>query len=78
LGASSGLGSDALAKLNLIITESTISGFLSLGESMSQAEEANKYYAEQILGMAIEDTYGKDIADMATDSEGNVDQNRYN
>jgi hypothetical protein len=31
---------------NPIITDESITGFLSLGESMSEAEKANRYYAE--------------------------------
>lgn len=78
LGTNSGLGSDALANLSSIITADSISGFLSLGESMSEAEKANRYYAEQILGMAIEDKYGDKITAMATDEKGNVNESKYN
>jgi hypothetical protein len=45
---------------------------------MSEAEKANRYYAEQILGMAIEDKYGDKITTMATDDEGNFDESKYN
>lgn len=78
LGTNSGLGSDALANLSSIITADSISGFLSLGESMSEAEKANRYYAEQILGMAIEDKYGDKITAMATDETGSVNESKYN
>lgn len=78
LGVNSGLGSDAMGNLSSIITDESIAGFLSLGKSMSEAEKANRYYAEQILGMAIEDEYGDKITTMATDEEGNVDESKYN
>ena len=78
LGVNSGLGSDAMGNLSSIITNESIAGFLSLGKSMSEAEKANRYYAEQILGMAIEDEYGDKITAMATDEESNVDENKYN
>ena len=78
LGVNSGLGSDAMGNLSSIITDESIDGFLSLGKSMSEAEKANRYYAEQILGMAIEDKYGDKITTMATDEKGNVDESKYN
>lgn len=78
LGISSGLDAQTLAHLEHVIDSNTVPKFLSLGESMSEAEKANKYYAEQILGMAIEDTYGEDARRMATDKDGNVDTNKYN
>ena len=78
LGISSGLDAQTLANLNHVIDSNTVPKFLSLGESMSEAEKANKYYAEQILGMAVEDAYGDDARRMATDKDGNVDTNKYN
>ena len=78
LGASSGLDAQTLANLSHVIDSNTVPRFLSLGESMSEAEKANKYYAEQILGMAVEDAYGDDARRMATDKDGNVDTNKYN
>ena len=78
LGISSGLEAQTLAHLEHVIDSNTVPKFLSLSESMSEAEKANKYYAEQILGMAIEDTYGEDARRMATDKDGNVDTNKYN
>lgn len=68
------LGADALSNLSSIITDSTMGGFLSLGDSMAEAAEASKYYAEQILKIGIEENYGDKIRELATDKEGNVNQ----
>ena len=78
LGNNSGIGADALEHLNTIITENSISGFLNLGESMAEAEAANRYYAEQILGIKIEEDRGSSIKKMATDEDGNIDNVKYN
>ena len=45
-----------------------------LADSMDIAKKANEYYAEQILGMVIEDDYGKRIEAMSTDEEGTVNE----
>ena len=78
LGASSGLEAQTLANLSHVIDNNTVPKFLSLGESMSEAAKANKYYAEQILGMEVENAYGDDVRRMATDKDGNIDTNKYN
>jgi TP901 family phage tail tape measure protein len=49
-----------------------------LASSMSQAEEANKYYAEQIMGIVVDDTYGEKFEKMSSDEEGNVNATLYN
>lgn len=45
-------------------------------DSLNQASQANKFYAEQILGNMISDTYGDKINEIAKDEEGNVDESR--
>lgn len=73
-----GLPKDALNKLDQIITSDTIGSFGNLANSMSEAEAANRYYAEQIMGMAIQENYGDKIKDIATNENGEVDTALYN
>lgn len=49
-----------------------------LADSMNDAKKANEYYAEQILGIKVEDTYGNKLEGMATDKEGNINESLYN
>ena len=78
LGVQSGLDAEALNNLHNIIENDSIEGFLSLGESMAEAEKANRYYSEQILGMAIEDKYGDKISSMVTKDDETIDEIKYN
>ena len=71
------LGADALNNLSTIITDKTIGGFISLGESMDEAAESNLYYAKQILENSVEKNYGSDISQLATNKDGEVDAGRY-
>lgn len=49
-----------------------------LADSMDDAKKANEYYAEQIMGIVVEDTYGDRLEGMATDEEGNTNESLYN
>lgn len=49
-----------------------------LADSMNDAKKANEYYAEQIMGIVVEDTYGDRLEGMATDEEGNTNESLYN
>jgi hypothetical protein len=40
------LGADALKHLSTIVTKDTVGGFIGLGDTMSEAAEANLYYAK--------------------------------
>ena len=71
------LGADALKNLSTIVTKDTVGGFISLGDTMSEAAEANLYYAEQLLENAVEKNYGSDINTLATNKDGETDAGRY-
>lgn len=46
-------------------------------DSINQAAEANRHYAQQILRNNIEEQYGEKFRQWATDAEGNFDQGVY-
>ncbi len=64
--------------LGTIITNDTIQSFISLGESVNEAKEANEYYTKQILSSEIKDKYGKEINKASTDTEGNINSAKAN
>ena len=78
LGSESGLASDAMNNLDTIITDDTIGKFGDLADSMTEAQKANEYYARQIMGIAVEEKYGDELREKATDADGNFDQQKYN
>ena len=78
LGSESGLASDAMNNLDIIITDETIGKFGDLADSMTEAQKANEYYARQIMGIAVEEKYGDELREKATDANGNFDQQKYN
>lgn len=49
-----------------------------LEDSTDEARKANEYYAKQIMGIKVEDTYGDKLEGMATDEEGNTNEALYN
>ena len=71
------LGADALQNLSTIVTKDTVGGFISLGDTMSEAAEANLYYAKQLLENTVEKNYGSDINVLATNKDGETDAGRY-
>ena len=71
------LGADALQNLSTIVTKDTVGGFISLGDTMSEAAEANLYYAKQLLENTVEKNYGSDINALATNKDGETDAGRY-
>lgn len=45
---------------------------IAFGDSLSEAEKANKYYAKQIAGIEIKDKYGNDATEMSKNNKGEV------
>ena len=73
-----GLSDTVISNLTKVINDDTINGLYDLADSMTEAKEANKYYAEQILGLEVKDKYGKDLEKTASDEEGNINEELYN
>lgn len=55
------------------LSDEDIQAVLDFRNSMIEATEANKYYAEQVMGVSIEDKYGK-LYETAATKDGKVDQ----
>lgn len=66
-----------MSNLNSIVTDDTVPSLYSFTDSVNKAAEANLYYAQQILPGITETTYNKTLTGMATDKEGNFDQQLY-
>ena len=58
-------------------TAEDIESIMKFRESMNEATEANKYYAEQIMKTQVEDQYGSIYKAAATGSDGKVDEGLY-
>lgn len=67
---------ESFPDLNEVI-ESSVPIINDYIDSINQAAEANRYYAQQILKNNIEEQYGDKFRELATDSEGNFDQAMY-
>lgn len=72
-----GLSTTIMQNLDTFINDNTINSLYNYTESMDEATAANKYYAEQILGIATSAVNDEKLREMARGEDGEVDEALY-
>lgn len=72
-----GLSESAIKDLTGIINDETLPSLLELGKEMYGAAEASRHYAQQVMRNEIESKYGEKYKQLATDQDGNVNEQLY-
>ena len=69
-----GLSNSIIRNLNSLVNDETINSLYNFCDAVDEASEANLYYAQQIMNSVAENLYGDEIAALATDEDGHVDE----
>ena len=77
-GAELGVSTLVLNNLDAFINDKSLTSLWDFTEAINQATAANEYYAQQIFQQNLSDEIKAQAKAMATDAEGNFDENKYN